>query len=550
MRTIRMRWILGVLLPVTMAVVIGCNQEDWNWSGRSKTASNRRAGTKARRRVTPSAERSAVAKSDRPANDGEDAKAQEVERRVAAHYSGNRTSDYDSTYYGDELSAKIDRHSDPERKQRIRRTATSAYEPDDAAEPGASEGPSGTSPDDARRNARPPSSGGSPGEATPTVASNTQSGHSKPPAGVGEDSDAMAPTTPDAQVDDIIARPEEQSGEGPPSERAQTRRVALRDNEAGREAPPTATVREPETRANAAIIEEDKAERAASPQTKPPALRNISVSAGAEPEPAPSRKSEPATPTPNVARSAPEGKDTYKQRIAELETSVAADPNNLEDQFRLRMLYLVDSRDDDALAPTPGMNEELAEIMQAHFRALAAARSETGRDAAQWANRQLESLEDLRELVRSRADLLVPKVVLCTSIDGYGLYEPIEPLEFPAGRRSRAVLYIEVDNYKSEKIESGPQQGMYRTVLTTRQSLLNADGKELWSHTDKNIEDVARERRRDFFLSSQVPVPDVLAVGEYVLKVEVEDVLAGKINSNSVKFNIVVRSVSAGRGFD
>jgi hypothetical protein len=81
---------------------------------------------------------------------------------------------------------------------------------------------------------------------------------------------------------------------------------------------------------------------------------------------------------------------------------------------------------------------------------------------------------------------------------------------------------------------------MYRTLLSVRQSLLTKSGEELWSTHDANIEDIARQRRRDFFLTlGPWSIPKTLGPGSYILKVEVEDVLAGKINSGVAKFKMV-----------
>ena len=114
-----------------------------------------------------------------------------------------------------------------------------------------------------------------------------------------------------------------------------------------------------------------------------------------------------------------------------------------------------------------------------------------------------------------------------------------KPPQFVQGQKGKALLYIEVDNYQSEKTASGK----YRTLLSLRLSLLDKNGKELWSQppTD-NIEDVSRERRRDFFLTyGPLTIPKDLGPGTYVLKVEVEDVLAQKTNSGTAEFKIVQR---------
>ncbi|MFQ5502791.1 MAG: hypothetical protein ACE5EQ_10910 [Phycisphaerae bacterium] len=276
--------------------------------------------------------------------------------------------------------------------------------------------------------------------------------------------------------------------------------------------------------------------------SEPPVLTKIEITPVPKPEhPAkvesqktsPERSSETLSNTTPVKLDPP---DTFALRLKEQEARAAKSPNDIETQYRLRMMYLIDGRDDKALAPIEGINADVQEIIQAQIKALIAARSSAGRDSAEWANRQLTSIEELRRRVRSRADLSVPTVVLCTAIDGFGLYDPIDPPEFPAGRDNRVIVYIEVDNFLSRKTDSG----RYRTLLSVRQSLLTAAGEEIWGSRDENIEDLSRQQRHDFYLSiGPITIPRSLSPGRYTLKVEVEDVLASKINSGRAEFKIV-----------
>jgi hypothetical protein len=287
---------------------------------------------------------------------------------------------------------------------------------------------------------------------------------------------------------------------------------------------------------SAAVLPESSAAEEEKP-AKPPVLEKIRISSGPELAAAPDGTADSPRLTANTAAAAPvQQVDTFEQRLKELEGRVAKEPNDLEAQYKLRMMYMLAGQDDKALAPTEGANEEIQETIQAHFRALKAAQSSSGRDPAINANNQLEKIEELGNILRVRADLQVPRVALCTAIDGFGRYTPIEPAQFQAGQKNRVLLYIEVDNFRSEKTASG----MYRTLLSVRQCLLNKSGEELWSTHDANIEDLARQRRRDFYLTiGPLSIPKTLGPDEYVLKVEVEDVLGGKINSNVAKFKLI-----------
>lgn len=228
--------------------------------------------------------------------------------------------------------------------------------------------------------------------------------------------------------------------------------------------------------------------------------------------------------------------DPFKARIVEQERIVARNPDNLEEQVRLRLMYLIDGQDDEATAPTPGLNEEIQEIILAQVRTLMAARGTSEHDPVSWANRQLDAIEDLRALIRARADLRVPRVEVCSAIDGFGRYEPIVPAQFTVGGRNQVIVYMEVDNFQTEKTESG----LYRALMSVRASLLNNRGDEIWSMRDENIEDLARQRRSDFFLTiGPLAIPRTLGPGEYVMKVEVEDLIGEKLGSNFTKFKMV-----------
>lgn len=225
-----------------------------------------------------------------------------------------------------------------------------------------------------------------------------------------------------------------------------------------------------------------------------------------------------------------------RRDIAAQEGKVAADPTNVEEQFKLRTMYLFDGRDSDALAPIRGVTPEVQEIILAQLRSLQAARSGDSRDPATWANRQLSAMRVLQEKLRAKADLQVPKVELCTEIRQFGVYTPFPSSDFKAGVPNDVLIYVEVDNFESREMPSGE----YRTLLGARLTLMSKDGKELVSLDEPNIEDFSRGVRRDFFLAfGPITVPANLPVGEYLVKVEIDDKLAGKINSNSTSLRLV-----------
>ncbi len=521
----------------------GCSEQKWDWFGLKKTESKE---TKPAAMAKPAQPEKTAAKPE--STDPDDPNAKEVDKRVE-EYVKSMNNRYDPGYVQNDFTTKIERQNDPDRANRIRKTAARSrsdsgqYEPEWAPDSG--ENPGGPAGADA------PSKSGN--DDAPQIADlndpSTETANNKSAIGATPEkktSGQMPPTAKRNQPKPLEPDPIENKDA---AQEPVTQSPAVATNR------PPASVDKPEESTPAQQTETaETASANEKPVAKPPVLADISVSAApkttanSRPQtiaddstteeliPAksePIATDSPAAPAPSTA--APIA-DAIKAKIAEQERLVARDPNNLEEQFRLRMMYLVDGQDDKALAPTDGVNEDIQEIMRGQIQAMMSARSTSERDPATWANRQLDAIETLRQLVRQKADLRVPKVELCSAIDGFGRYEPISPPDFRVSARNLVLLYIEVDNFQSEKTPSG----MYRTLLSVRQSLLSTTGEELWTQRDENIEDLARQQRSDFYLTiGPLAIPKTLGAGEYVMKVEVEDVIAGKMNSNVARFKMV-----------
>lgn len=261
-----------------------------------------------------------------------------------------------------------------------------------------------------------------------------------------------------------------------------------------------------------------------------PAVISMSVAAAPPPRDAdrrggPVRANQPADATVASA-----------DRLADLERRVAADPNDMDAQLRLRLLYLADGQDDKAQAPTPGMLKERQEVLLALVRMLMTSRSQAGRDTAQWANRQLAEIRGLEAVMRQRADLQVPKVVLCRRTESFGVYDEISPAEFPAGRVNPVLAYVEVANFRHESVEGG-----FRSRLAARIAIIDRSGQEVWSRSEDRIEDFSRNQRQDFFVSLDVPIPAALNPGAYTLKASITDLVGEKTNESQTAFTLIAQ---------
>jgi hypothetical protein len=132
--------------------------------------------------------------------------------------------------------------------------------------------------------------------------------------------------------------------------------------------------------------------------------------------------------------------------------------------------------------------------------------------------------------------LAIRKLLLCKRVRGYGAYEAFPDTTFLAGRDQRAILYVELDQFRS--IADG--NGQYETKLAQEVVLYNeSDGLAVWKQTPVDIIDHCANPRRDFFIVQLVTLPARLTVGKYLLKVRVTDLHGGSMDEVTQPIQIV-----------
>ncbi len=255
----------------------------------------------------------------------------------------------------------------------------------------------------------------------------------------------------------------------------------------------------------------------------------------------PAAPAEPAPPKAEPNRAATVA-PTVKVRdidatIAELQKSVAERPNDFNAHFRLRMLYLAESQDDKATAPINGLDPELSESFLDVTRTLVAVRDAV-RDPIGRGASALQQARQLVQRLRRQAPVAIDRIAVVSRVNSYGDYEEFAPAEFPAGRATNVILYVEVSNFRSEpeKAENGREQ--YRTLLGEKVEIYDARGVSVFKQAQDRIPDTCRRPRNDFFLALELPLPETLAPGTYTIKATVEDKLGATADQSQTTFTI------------
>ncbi len=152
----------------------------------------------------------------------------------------------------------------------------------------------------------------------------------------------------------------------------------------------------------------------------------------------------------------------------------------------------------------------------------------------------LRSIRAASEQARDLATLELTKVALCARVDGFGQYIELDNSKMLAGRPHRVGLYVEVDGFGARPGSDDSGLPAYGVELTRELSLYHdADGLLAWRRPGVDITDSSLNRRRDFFFSEVIDLPQTLTVGSYRLKVTVTDRVTGAVAESIVPIDIV-----------
>ena len=285
------------------------------------------------------------------------------------------------------------------------------------------------------------------------------------------------------------------------------------------------------------------------PQADPePSLPNTGASA--QPVELPGKKVTPANPT--IAVSTSHTLMTQDENRATVQQTAAADdslgarfatrardyPADLAAQTDDQMIRFLHDEPVPNLSAMSGLAAEDREMLSALMDSLTNFRTQLRGDNNMLFSKKIRPLIELADRLHAQAELSVPTVSLCSSVQAFGVYEPIEPARFVAGKEQYAVVYCEVQNFLSQLNE----KKLYETKLTEDIVLYNeASGAVMWSDKRSTYVDQARTRRHDFFLVRRIALPARLNIDRYLLKVTVEDQQARHIAENTVPVEIVAQ---------
>jgi hypothetical protein len=203
-----------------------------------------------------------------------------------------------------------------------------------------------------------------------------------------------------------------------------------------------------------------------------------------------------------------------------------------EDEARLRMLYLIADRRDDAVRAIASLEPEMQEFWSKQLFGLATLMSPEL--IADRSNRMIESKRNLDEALRRLGEsspLFVRNLAFVTDVQSYGSYTPFDEYEFRPGEP--VLLYAEVENYRCKETARG-----YHTALRSSYEIFDSRRQRVAEHESSTTEEYCRNARRDFFTIYEFTMPEKLYPGKYELRLTVADLNGDKAGESSITFHI------------
>jgi hypothetical protein len=255
------------------------------------------------------------------------------------------------------------------------------------------------------------------------------------------------------------------------------------------------------------------------------------------------RAEQPAPPTPTPAPDVPLPTRvepvvvTSSPLEQQLQQRIRDYPDDLSAHLDYQMLLFLRDEPVPNLSAMSSLPAEDRELISAFMDGMSNFRNAIRADANMLLSRKIRPLVEMADRLRSRSDLGIPTLALCRKVEGFGRYDPIEPLRFVAGKAHPVIIYCEVENFSSQ-LNDGK---MWETKLSQDAVLYTETGLPVWSVKTESFSDLARNRRRDFFVVKLVSLPDNLVIGRYLLKVTIIDQQANRVAEASLPLQVIAR---------
>jgi hypothetical protein len=330
----------------------------------------------------------------------------------------------------------------------------------------------------------------------------------------------LAKRAPKQKQDDAAAKSPEVTDDPAPEPTGGAANAAMKVS------PPADRKKEP-VNAEASVDESPAAAPPAAAAAKAETQSVAPSPAEAKPAAATARAAAPKPPT------IPATADLLQQQVT---TRAKQYPQDAAAQLDYQLLQFLRDESVPDLAAVAPLAAEDRELLTTLLDGLSNFRNGLRAEANMLESRKVAPLLEMADRLRAQAELSIPTALLCTKVERFGVYEPMQPAQFKAGAPNEAILYCEVANFSSQ-LGDGRQ---WETRLKHECVLYSETGLNVWHTTADPVTDQSRNRRHDFHVVRRLKVPAV-PVGRYLLKVTVTDLQVNRVAEATVPIQVVAQ---------
>ena len=248
----------------------------------------------------------------------------------------------------------------------------------------------------------------------------------------------------------------------------------------------------------------------------------------------------PAAPAPSAPRAvsprSPTVAPTADLLVQQLSARVKEYPRDVAAQLDFQLLQFLRDESVPDLAPLAPLPAEDRELLTTLLDGLSNFRNGLRAEANMLQSKKVSPLLEMGDRLRAQGELTLPATRLCTKVERFGVYDPMEPAQFKSGSVNEAILYCEVANFSSQLADNR----QWETRLKHESVLYNETGLNVWNDKADTVTDLSRNRRHDFYVVKRLHLPS-LPVGRYLLKVTVTDQQVNRVAEATVPILVVAQ---------
>lgn len=215
------------------------------------------------------------------------------------------------------------------------------------------------------------------------------------------------------------------------------------------------------------------------------------------------------------------------------ETPASDDNLRISQEVTLRMLYVSQRRLEDAVRPIDKLSESEQEYFRHQMQALYEASNPEAMPvrSRHWSlvmNSQREATNHLA----AASNLEVKSVAFCTEVERYGVITKFPKYQFQPDQE--LLLYCEIENVAANKVKG---QG-YESQLQGSYEIIDSQGRKVADQLLPMEPEICQNHRRDYFIVYKIFMPQQISVGNYQLRLTVEDMKAHKFGQSHLDFQV------------